>query len=214
LNEPFVQVDSISLKLRNEYILKDISLSANRGEVVGIIGRNGSGKSMLFKTMVGFFIPQEGEISIDGENILNKGSFPKNIGALIESPGFLPGYSGYKNLQLLASIQNKITNDEIFKVLKEVGLGDSLDKKVKTYSLGMKQRLGIAQAYMESPDIIILDEPTSGLDKQGVADIRELFRGLAKKGKVILISSHILEDIQTLASRVYELEKGKISRVK
>lgn len=214
MNEPFVQVDSISLKLRNEYILKDISLSANRGEVVGIIGRNGSGKSMLFKTMVGFFIPQEGEISIDGENILNKGSFPKNIGALIESPGFLPGYSGYKNLQLLASIQNKITNDEIFKVLKEVGLGDSLDKKVKTYSLGMKQRLGIAQAYMESPDIIILDEPTSGLDKQGVADIRELFRGLAKKGKVILISSHILEDIQTLASRVYELEKGKISRVK
>lgn len=214
MNEPFVQVDSISLKLRNEYILKDISLSANRGEVVGIIGRNGSGKSMLFKTMVGFFIPQEGEISIDGENILNKGSFPKNIGALIESPGFLPGYSGYKNLQPLASIQNKITNDEIFKVLKEVGLGDSLDKKVKTYSLGMKQRLGIAQAYMESPDIIILDEPTSGLDKQGVADIRELFRGLAKKGKVILISSHILEDIQTLASRVYELEKGKISRVK
>lgn len=213
MSEPVIQINSISLKLKNEHILKNVSLSAKEGEIIGITGRNGSGKSMLFKTMVGFFIPQEGEININGENTLTNGNFPSNIGALIENPGFLPSYSGYKNLQLLASIQKKIGDEEVIRVLKEVGLENSLKKKVKTYSVGMKKRLGIAQAYMESPDIIILDEPTSGLDKQGVSDIRELLQRLSERGKVILISSHILEDIQALTSRVYEMDQGMLMNV-
>lgn len=205
-----VQVDNISLEIKNEIILNEVSLSAEKGEIIGIIGRNGSGKSMLFKAMVGFFMPQKGAIYIDGTDIITSGKFPTNMGALIESPGFLPSYTGYKNLELLASIQRKIGKEEINQVLKEVGLENAIHKKVRAYSVGMKQRLGIAQAYMESPEVIILDEPTNGLDKQGVAVVRALLQKLAEKGKTIFIASHISEDIEALSSKVYEMDDGAL----
>ena len=181
------------------WALKDVSFEVNKGEVVGIIGRNGSGKTVLFKCICGLLQINEGSILVD----------KKEIGAIIEEPGFLKQYSGKQNLRLLASMSGK-ENIDIEKVLKVVGLECAGRKKVGKYSMGMRQRLGIAQAIMENQSILILDEPMNGLDNKGVDEIRKLILDLKKEGRSIILASHNREDIQILCDQVYEMDNGKI----
>lgn len=186
---------------------KTLTLVVNRGEIIGITGANGSGKSVLFKLIAGLYSPSYGEVLINGENIVPERKIPANLGALIEEPGFINYYSGFKNLQYLASIRGVVGNQEINDTLKIVGLYEQKDQKVKTYSLGMRKKLGIAQAIMENPSILLLDEPMNALDKSSVENMRTLFRKLSsEKGTTILIASHSEEDIRILCDKVYAIE--------
>ena len=198
---------------KNE-ILKDISVHFDRGKIHGLIGRNGSGKTMLMKCICGFVKPTSGEILVDGKRIGKDCDFPKNAGIIIETPGFIPYYSGYKNLKLLADLRGKISREDIRKTMEKVGLNPALKRHVRKYSLGMRQRLGLAQAIMENPDLLILDEPMNGLDKDGVADMREYLLALKEQGKTILIASHSAEDIDILCDTVCEMDKGKLEKVR
>lgn len=204
----FVEVKEVSLTIKNKTILNNVSFSMEKGTAAGLVGDNGSGKTMLMKCICGFVHPQKGEIIVDGKKIGKEVDFPQNIGLIIETPGFIPYFSGYKNLQYLASIKNKISNAQIIDALDMVGLKEEMNKKVGKYSLGMRQRLGIAQAIMEDPDILILDEPMNGLDSFGVEVVRELLLNLKQKGKTILLTSHNKEDIDVLCDKVYRMEKG------
>lgn len=190
--------------------LNHVSVSLETGKIHGIIGRNGSGKTVLFKCICGFMTLTSGTILIDEKPIID---VAHNIGAIIEAPGFLPNYSGYQNLKFLAMIQNKINDDEILKNMQRVGLDPESKKHVSKYSLGMRQRLGIAQAIMEDPDILILDEPMNGLDNHGVEDIRNLLLNLKEEGKTILIASHSAEDIAVLCDTVHEMDAGVLTEV-
>ena len=191
-------VRNVTKKFGNVTVLDNVSLQVKKGTICGIIGRNGSGKTVLFKCICGLLQINEGSILVD----------KKEIGAIIEEPGFLKQYSGKQNLRLLASMSGK-ENIEIEKVLKAVGLEHAGRKKVGKYSMGMRQRLGIAQAIMEDPSLIILDEPFNGLDKHGVEEMREHFLSLKKKGKTILLTSHNTEDIEYLCDTVVEMDHGK-----
>ncbi|MBU3158378.1 ABC transporter ATP-binding protein [Clostridium frigoris] len=206
-----IEITNLTKKIKGNTILNLINLSIEKGQTIGIIGRNGSGKSMLFKAICGFVIPTSGTIEVLGKKINKDVSFPEKTGFIIENPGFLPQYSGFKNLKILADIQGIITNDMIIKSLTDVGL-DPYDKKaVKKYSLGMKQRLGIAQSIMENPELLILDEPTNGLDKDGVKIIHSLLKKIKENGTTILMASHNPLDIEILCDHVYEMDKGVLS---
>lgn len=209
-----ITVDNISLKIKKDMILKNINVGFGAGKIHGIIGRNGSGKTMLMKCICGFIHPTEGEITVAGKRIGVDCDFPESIGVIIETPEFIPYYTGFKNLKLLADIRHRITDDDIRKSIELVGLDPKLKKSVKKYSLGMRQRLGLAQAIMENPDILILDEPMNGLDKDGVQDMRKYLLGLKEQGKTILIASHSSEDIDVLCDTVCEMDKGKITRIR
>ena len=188
-------------------IFQNLNFSCKQGEIIGITGANGSGKSVLFKLIAGLYSPSYGEVLINGENIVPERKIPANLGALIEEPGFINYYSGFKNLQYLASIRGVVGNQEINDTLKIVGLYEQKDQKVKTYSLGMRKKLGIAQAIMENPSILLLDEPMNALDKSSVENMRTLFRKLSsEKGTTILIASHSEEDIRILCDKVYAIE--------
>lgn len=205
-----VVIKNLTKKLDNNIVLNDINLNLESGQIIGFVGRNGSGKSMLFKTICGFLIPDEGEVLVEVENIYDNNTFPKNTAALIENPNFLSDMSGYENLKLLASIKNIITEEDIIKTLEEVGLLEEKDKLFKKYSLGMKRKLGIAQVLMENPDLMIFDEPFNGLDESSVEKIRKIILNKKKEGKLILIATHIKEDIDKLCDHVYVLDGGKI----
>lgn len=205
-----IEVKSVSLTLQKNEILKDISVCFDKGKIHGLIGRNGSGKTMLMKCICGFVKPTSGEITVSGKRIGKDCDFPESTGIIIETPGFIPYYSGYKNLKLLADLRGKISKDNIQKTMEQVGLDPNLKRHVRKYSLGMRQRLGLAQAIMENPDLLILDEPMNGLDKDGVADIRKYLLDLKANGKTILIASHSAEDIEILCDTVHEMDKGKI----
>lgn len=207
-----IKIENLSLTLSKQEILKNVNISFEEGKIHGIIGKNGSGKSMLFKCICGFVKPQTGTITVDGKVIGKDVDFPEDTGILIEAPGFIPYYSGYKNLKILADLNRKISNEEIHKAMETVGLDSTSKKYVKKYSLGMKQRLGIAQAIMENPHILILDEPMNGLDKHGIADMRELFMKLKESGKTILLTSHNFEDIQILCDDICEMDLGEIEK--
>ena len=209
-----INVKNVSLSIKKIEILKDISAEFERGRIHGLIGRNGSGKTMLMKCICGFVRPTSGEITVNEKRIGKDCDFPKNIGIIIETPGFIPYYSGYKNLKLLADLNKKIGAEEIKKAMLQVGLDPDLKRHVKKYSLGMRQRLGLAQAIMENPDLLILDEPMNGLDKEGVADMRKYLLDLKEQGKTILIASHSAEDIEVLCDTVCEMDKGILSKVK
>ncbi|GAB6426212.1 TPA: ABC transporter ATP-binding protein [Bacillus cereus] len=204
-----VIIKELYKKFDNEYILNNINLELEEGKIYGVVGRNGSGKSILFKTISGLISPNKGQLIVFGESI-GKGKFPKNLGLLLDIPGFLPSYSGFKNLKLLASINNKLSDAEIKEYIHLVGLDPNDSKPVKKYSLGMKQRLGIAQAIMEKPKLLILDEPMNGLDEQGIHEIRNLLKKQKNQGVTILLSSHNSEDIQVLCDKVYKMDSGKI----
>lgn len=208
-----IDVKEVNLTLGKTQILKNITVSFEEGKIHGLIGRNGSGKTMLMKCICGFIKATSGEIIVDGKKIGKEVDFPKDMGIIIETPGFIPYYSGYKNLKLLAGLNNKIGKHEIKKSMQQVGLDPALKRHVKKYSLGMRQRLGLAQAIMENPKILVLDEPFNGLDKDGVKDMREYLLGYKKQGKTILICSHSAEDISVLCDTVHEMDKGFISKV-
>ena len=203
-----IEVKDVCLTLSKTEILKHINVSFEQGKIHGLIGRNGSGKTMLMKCICGFVKPTSGEITVDGKRVGKDVDFPKNMGIIIETPGFIPYYSGYKNLKLLAGLNGKIGKEEIRKSMEQVGLDPDLKRHVRKYSLGMRQRLGLAQAIMENPDTLILDEPFNGLDKDGVKDMREYLLSYKKQGKTILICSQSAEDIEALCDTVHEMDKG------
>lgn len=206
MNE-IITLKNIELKLKKTCVFQNLNFSCKQGEIIGITGANGSGKSVLFKLIAGLYSPSYGEVLINGENIVPERKIPANLGALIEEPGFINYYSGFKNLQYLASIRGVVGNQEINDTLKIVGLYEQKDQKVKTYSLGMRKKLGIAQAIMENPSILLLDEPMNALDKSSVENMRTLFRKLSsEKGTTILIASHSEEDIRILCDKVYAIE--------
>lgn len=167
-----IEVNNVGLKIGKKEILKSVTISFEKGKIHGLIGRNGSEKTMLMKCICGFIKTTEGSITVDGKQIGKDCDFPKSVGVIIETPGFIPYYNGYKNLKLLADLNRKIGKDAIRECMRQVGLDPDLKIHVRKYSLGMRQRLGLAQAIMENPDILILDEPMNGLDKEGVVDIR------------------------------------------
>lgn len=202
MGEVEILVENVTKRFKQETVLDGISLEVEKGSICGIVGRNGSGKTVLFKCICGLMETDKGKISVDR----------KKIGAVIEKPGFLKQYSGYKNLQVLAALSGE--KIDINEVLKIVGLENAGNKKVGKYSMGMKQRLGIAQALMEDQEILILDEPMNGLDNKGVEDMRDLFLQLKNQGKTFLIASHNREDIDILCDVVYEMDAGKIKKVR
>lgn len=208
--ENMIVVKNVTKKFQEYKALDDISLNFEKGKIHGVVGRNGSGKTVLFKCICGFLKVDEGEILIEGKKLGREIEVPGEAGVIIENPGFLPGYSGYQNLSFLAGIRKKISGKDIMEVMKRVGLDPKSNKRVGKYSLGMKQRLGIAQAIMEDPSLLILDEPMNGLDNQGVQEVRTLLKELKEEGKTILLASHNKEDISVLCDTVVEFDKGKI----
>ena len=209
-----IEVKDVCKKLDHNKVLDHINITLEDGKIYGFIGHNGSGKSMLFRILCGLICPSSGIVLMDGIDIHQKGIFHTSIGALIERPRFLENVSGYQNLKLLADINHKIDNKEIMEVLKAVGLYQEKDKKFRKYSLGMKQKLGIAQAIMENPRILILDEPFNGLDRRSTDLIRNIIRNFKTPDRIIVISSHHIEDIRYLCDVVYQLDEGKIVSVK
>ena len=209
-----ITVKKLSLTIKKTEILKNIDVAFDSGKIHGLIGRNGSGKTMLMKCICGFVRPTEGEIFVAGKKIGRDLDFPDNTGIIIETPGFIPYYSGYKNLKLLADLKNKIDKQRIRNTMVQVGLDPDLKRHVRKYSLGMRQRLGLAQAIMENPELLILDEPMNGLDKEGVADMRQYLLDLKEKGKTILIASHSSEDIDILCDTVSEMDKGVLKELR
>ena len=211
-NKSLIKLDDVTVKFKEHLVLDKVCMEFESGKIYGIIGRNGSGKTVLLKCICGLMDTTDGTVSVNGKIVGKDVDFPENIGFIIENPGFLPHYSGFKNLKYLASIRGTITDDDIRRCIRTVGLDPDDKKSVKNYSLGMKQRLGLAQAMMENPDILILDEPMNGLDKHCVADIRELLMELKKQGKLILLVSHNPADIELLCDEVYEMELGNIRK--
>lgn len=209
--ETVIEVKHASKKIKEVQILTDVNLDIQKGKIYGIIGRNGSGKTVLLKSICGFMPLTEGEILQNGKRIGTDTEFIEDAGFIIENPSFLPMKSGYKNLKYLASIRNLADEKRIRECLELVGLAEDADKAVGKYSMGMRQRLGIAQAIMEDPSIIILDEPMNGLDNQGVEEMRNLFLKLKEEGKTFLIVSHNREDIEMLCDHVYMMDHGVLS---
>ena len=205
-----LDICNLTIELNKTLILDNINLQAYEGEIIGIIGRNGSGKSVLFKAIAGFYPPKRGFVNISGIDIYKKKTFPPNFGALIENPGFLPGKSAYENLVFLASLQKKINRDDIISTLERLGLKHALHTRVRNFSLGMKQRLGIAQAIMEKPRLSLLYEPTNGLDKEVAKEVRILLKELKDDGVTILITSHLSDEIEELSSRIYKIENRNL----
>lgn len=209
-NNKVVEITNLTKDIKGIKILNNINLNLEIGKAYGIIGRNGSGKSMLFKAICGLINATSGNIKVFNKPIKN-GSFPDDTGIIIEHPGFLPQYSAFKNLKILASINNKISDEKINETISLVGLDPNNKKSVKKYSLGMKQRLGIAQALMESPKLLILDEPMNGLDLEGVKQIRKILLDLKSKSVTILLASHNSDDISEICDYVYTMENGVLS---
>ncbi|MDE6732705.1 MAG: ATP-binding cassette domain-containing protein [Oscillospiraceae bacterium] len=209
-----IAVQNVSLTLSKNRILEDINVDFSRGKIHGLIGRNGSGKTMLMKCICGFVKPTSGEIIVNEKRIGKDCDFPESVGIIIETPGFIPYYSGFKNLKLLADLRGKIFHETIRDTMTKVGLDPNLKRHVRKYSLGMRQRLGLAQAIMENPDLLILDEPMNGLDKDGVKDMRQYLLDLKAQGKTILIASHSAEDIDVLCDTVCEMDKGVLTVVR
>lgn len=208
-----IEVIDVSKSFKDHTVLKNINLTVNKGEICGIIGRNGSGKTVLLKCICKIFLEDSGEIYILGENTTKTPSIIKNLGVLIENPAFLENFSGYWNLKFLADLSHKIGKKEVQAILWVVGLEEAQNKKVKNYSLGMKQRLAIAQTIMENQTILILDEPMNGLDKKGVSQMRKIFLEYKKKGNSILMATHNPQDVEILCDHVYEMDDGVIERL-
>lgn len=209
-----VEIKHVTKRYGKIEVLKDVSLTCKAGKIYGLIGRNGSGKTVLLKSICGFVLPTSGEVRVQGQQVGKDVDFPTDIGFIIESPGFLARESGLQNLMHLASIRGKASAKDVRQSMYTVGLDPDLRKPVGKYSMGMRQRLGIAQAIMENPNILILDEPMNGLDNQGVTDIRQVLKQLKASGKTILIASHFQEDIDLLCDEVYEMDAGIIKRKK
>lgn len=209
-----IEVNGVSKKFKYQTVLDNITVSFESGKIHGIIGRNGSGKTVLFKCIIGFFPVTSGEIRVNDITVGKDADIAPDVGIIIEAPGFLPNYNGFVNLKLLSLVNRKIGKEEIQSAMASVGLDPTLKKHVGKYSLGMRQRLGIAQAIMENPSILLLDEPMNGLDNRGVDDIRTLLSGLRDDGKTIILASHNREDIDLLCDTVHEMDAGVMKKVR
>ena len=203
-----IELHGLKKVFGQDTVLKGVDRDFERGRIHGVVGNNGSGKTVMFKCICGFLQPTEGYVLVDGKRIGRDVDFPEDIGLIIETPGFLPQLSGIRNLEILASLKKKISLRQAADAMRRVGLDPISSKPVGKYSLGMRQRLGIAQAIMEEPKLLILDEPMNGLDKHGVAEMRELFRSLAVEGRTILLASHNAADIEALCDTVCEMDAG------
>ena len=209
-----ISVQNVSKDFGAERVLNSVSRDFEKGKIHGIVGNNGSGKTVLMKCICGFLIPTEGTVTVNGKHVGRDVDFPPGLGLIIETPGFLPNLSGAKNLEILASLNKKIGLAEIADSIRRVGLDPLMKKPVGKYSLGMRQRLGIAQAIMEDPALLILDEPLNGLDKHGVREMRDLIKGLKADGKTILLASHNQGDIDELCDTVCEMDAGVMTIIR
>ncbi len=209
-----VSVQNVSKDFGQERVLKSVSRDFEAGRIHGIVGNNGSGKTVLMKCICGFLLPTEGKVIVNGKHVGRDVDFPPDLGIIIETPGFLPNMTGVKNLEILASLNKKIGLAEIADTIRRVGLDPHMKKPVGKYSLGMRQRLGIAQAIMENPNLLILDEPLNGLDKHGVREMRDLIKGLKADGKTILLASHNQGDIDELCDTVCEIDAGAMTMIR
>jgi len=208
----YIEVENLTKVISKNTVLNNINIKMEQGKIYGLKGKNGSGKTMLMRAICGLIIPTEGKVIIDGKVLGKDISFPESIGALIESPGFISNYSGYKNLKILAEIQGKIGEEKIKQTISLVGLDPEDKKKFKKYSLGMKQKLGIAAAIMEEPKIIILDEPTNALDETSIKNLGEILRDLRDRGALIVISCHDSEELNYLSDEIFFIENGEIKK--
>ncbi len=205
-----IEVKNVSKSFKNNVILRDVNMTFESGKIYGFSGRNGSGKSVLLKLICGLYVPTSGVILYDGVKINPRIDTPKHIAALIENPAFFPNLTGYENLKLLADIKKEIGDKEILETLEKVNLISEKDKKFSKYSLGMKQKLGIAQAIMEDNQVIILDEPFNAIENDTVLRIKTYLKELANSGKTIIISSHIKDDLEELSDKIYYFDAGVV----
>lgn len=212
--ENVIEVQNVNKSFGEEHVLKDVSHTFEKGKIHGIVGNNGSGKTVLMKCICGFLSPDSGTIWVNCKEVGWETDFPEDIGIIIETPGFLPQLSGTQNLRILASLQRKANIHTIRAVLEQVGLDPDMKKPVGKYSLGMRQRLGFAQALMEDPSLLILDEPFNGLDKYGVVHIRKVIKGLREEGKTVILASHNQVDIDELCDTVCEMDAGVLTVVR
>ena len=210
--ETMIELKDVNKTIKQQVILDHVSLRIPKGGIYGFVGRNGSGKSMLFKAICGFISVDSGSIIVDHKRIGEEIDFPMNMGVIIEKPALIPYMTGMDNLRYLASIQKKITQDRIAATMQLVGLDPLSKKKVRAYSLGMKQRLAIAQAMMEEPDILILDEPMNALDQQAASLVKDLLKQEKDRNCTILICSHISGDLEELSDQLYRIENGAVTR--
>lgn len=213
MNNSAIIVDHVTKQFGSEVVLKDVSLTLEAGKIHGIIGRNGSGKTVLMKCICGFLQPTSGSVKVFDKAIGQDCDFAQDTGMLIETPGFLPHETGLNNLLWLARLGKGASKDRVRQLIEQVGLDPSLKKTVSQYSLGMRQRLGIAQTLLDDPDLMILDEPMNGLDKNGVRSIRDLLLSLKSQGKTILLASHFAQDIDELCDTVCEMDQGVLHSI-
>lgn len=206
-----VRLEDYCKSFKSAEVLKNINLTLESGNVIGLKGKNGSGKTMLMRAISGLILPTSGKVYINDKELGRQISFPPSIGILIENPSFISNYTGFKNLKILASIQNRISDDEIRDAIRKVGLDPDDKRTFKKYSLGMKQRLGIAAAIMERPDIVILDEPINALDEAGAGLIKGLLDELKANGSLIIIACHDTEELNYLSDEIYEIYDGEIT---
>lgn len=211
-NGMYLEIKNISKTIKGNKVLDDISASMDCGKIYGFRGQNGSGKTMLMRCICGLVIPDSGAIFVDGEELGKQISFPESLGALIENPGFIEHYSAVDNMKAIASIKGMVSENEIREILQEVGLNPDEKKSVKKYSLGMRQKLGIAIALMENPELIILDEPFNALDEKSVENVKLIIKKRAAEGALIVVSCHDREMLDQIADSIYYMEEGKIIR--
>lgn len=212
--EAMIEVLDVNKSFGEEHVLKNVTHIFEKGKIHGIVGNNGSGKTVLMKCICGFLRPDSGTILVNHKQVGRETDFPEDIGIIIETPGFLPHLSGFQNLKILASLQKKANDHTICAVMELAGLDPNMRKPVGKYSLGMRQRLGLAQALMEDPGLLILDEPLNGLDKQGTQHIRSIIKGLREEGKTIILASHNQIDIDELCDTVCEMDAGILTVVR
>ena len=205
-----LKVVNYSKKIKGKMVLDNVNLELKSGNVYGFFGRNGSGKTMLFRAITTLIYPTSGDIIIDGKSLINDDYDLSQIGLLLEEPGFYPHLTGFENLSMLYEINNKKNDQYINKVLEDIGLGDNARKKYKEYSLGMKQKLRIAQAIMEDQKLVILDEPTNGLDEASIKIVHNIIKKLKKQNKLILIASHNKDDLRLLCDKIFQIDDGRI----
>ncbi len=211
--DDYIRICNVQKRFKQETVIDNVSLEIEKGAICGFVGPNGSGKTMLFKMVAGIIRPDAGQIFVDHKEIGKEIDFPAKMGLMIETPGFLKQYNGFQNLKYLARIRNQISDQEIREAMEEFGLKPDDRKRVGKYSLGMKQRLGIVQAIMEKPELLILDEPMNSLDEANVEILRRKLKELSSGGVTVLLSSHHKEDIELLCEKVYEMKEGKIKNV-
>lgn len=208
-----IEVSHVNKNFKNNKVLKDVTLRCESGRIYGLVGHNGSGKTVLFKTICGFLSCDEGTVSVNGKVMGKDKDMLTEAGIIIEDPGFLRNWSAYHNLEFLYTIRNRPDKSYLHSVLNTVGLDPKLKRPVGKFSLGMRQRLALAQAIMEDPPILILDEPMNGLDKNGVAEIREFLLKMKNENRLIILASHNREDIEILCDEVYEMEDGILRKI-